>query len=89
MPYMYTDTPETIDFIADVRIVDQIIDWFGRDIRIMPTTDEQKLRIHLKASPQAMIHWALQYLPYVEVESPDSLRAKIRDALQNGLQKYQ
>ncbi len=89
MPYMYTDTPENIDFIADARIVDQIIDWFGRDIRIMPTEDEQKLRIHLKASPQAMVHWALQYLPYVEVESPDSLRAKIRDTLQSGLEKYQ
>lgn len=89
MPYMYTDTPENIDFIADARIVDQIIDWFGRDIRIMPTEDEQKLRIHLKASPQAMVHWALQYLPYVEVESPDSLRTKIRDTLQSGLEKYQ
>ena len=89
MPYMYTDTPENIDFIADEHIVDQIIDWFGRDIRIMPTEDEQKLRIHLKASPQAMVHWALQYLPYVEVESPDSLRAKIRDTLQSGLEKYQ
>lgn len=89
MPYMYTDTPENIDFIADARIVDQIIDWFGHDIRIMPTEDEQKLRIHLKASPQAMVHWALQYLPYVEVESPDSLRAKIQDTLQSGLEKYQ
>lgn len=29
-----TDQPENIDFIADIEIIDQIIDWFGGDIRI-------------------------------------------------------
>lgn len=40
MPYMYTDRPENIDFIADAGIVDQIIDWFGSDIRIAKTDEE-------------------------------------------------
>ena len=34
MPYMFTDRPEHIDFIADIGIIDQVIDWFGSDIRI-------------------------------------------------------
>lgn len=29
MPYMFTDRPEHIDFIADIGIIDQVIDWFG------------------------------------------------------------
>lgn len=34
MPYMYSDTPEWIKLIADACIVDQIVDWFGTDVRM-------------------------------------------------------
>ena len=88
MPYMYTDRPERIDFIADVGIIDQIIDWFGSDIRIAKTDDESKVRISVKASPNAMVHWAMQYIDHVEIVSPESLRARVKTALENGLKKY-
>ena len=39
MPYMYTDEPERIDFLADINIIDQVIDWFGTDIKLMKTDD--------------------------------------------------
>lgn len=42
MPYMYTDKPELIEFIADVRIVDQIIDWFGTGVKFTKTGDATK-----------------------------------------------
>lgn len=35
MPYMYSDQPEHIDFISDEGIIDQIVDWFGNDVRIV------------------------------------------------------
>lgn len=54
MPYMYTDRPEHIDFIADAGIIDQIIDWFGGDVRIAKTDDESKVRVSVKASPNAI-----------------------------------
>ena len=89
MPYMYSDAPENIDFIADAQIIDQIIDWFGTDIEIRKTDDEAKVKVSVKASPTAMTFWALQYVDHVELVRPDSLRERIRTALENGLKKYQ
>ena len=89
MPYMYTDTPDRIEFIADEFIVDQIVDWFGKDIRMsVLADDDKKVKVELIASPNAMEHWALQYLNHVEVTRPESLRIKIRDSLNNGMKKY-
>lgn len=88
MPYMYTDRPEYIDFIADIGIIDQIIDWFGSDIRIAKIDDESKVRISVKASPNAMVHWAMQYIDYVEITAPESIRERICNSLQSGMKKY-
>lgn len=89
MPYLYTDTPEQIEFLADAQIIDQIVDWFGTGVRITKTDDESKVRVSIKASPHAMEYWALQYIHHVEIVQPESMRARIREALENGLKKYQ
>ena len=89
MPYMYTDTPERIEFIADEYIVDQIFDWFGTDIRMSKLPDDdKKVKVELVASPNAMEHWALQYLNYVEVTKPESLRVRIRESINDAILKY-
>ena len=89
MPYMYNDEPERIEFIASERIVDQIVDWFGKDIRMSAIPgDEGKVRVELFASPNAMEHWALQYLNYVEVTKPQSLRERIKASLTAAMEKY-
>ena len=89
MPYMYSAPPERIEFIADEYIIDQVVDWFGKDIKMtrLPE-DEKKIKVELIASPNAMQYWALQYLTPVEVIKPESLREKIREALHNGIRKY-
>lgn len=88
MPYMYTDEPERIEFSTEAWMIDQIIDWFGKDIAVLKTDDENCVIVSLWASPNAMEHWALQYLNYVEVISPMHLRDRLQKDLQNGLQKY-
>ena len=89
MPYMYTDAPERIEFVADERIVDQIVDWFGLDIKMSAIPDTPgKVKVDLLASPNAMEHWALQYLNYVEVTKPESLRGRIKTALENARNIY-
>jgi predicted DNA-binding transcriptional regulator YafY len=70
-------------------MVDQIIDWFGKDIAVRKTDDEKVVIVSLWASPNAMEHWAMQYLNYVEVISPIHLRTRIQENLQNGLKKYE
>lgn len=88
MPYMYTDTPEHIEFLADIGIVDQIMDWFGADVKLTEAAENGRVQVSLKASPSAMMHWAMQYIGYIEVTAPASLREKIRTALEKGLEKY-
>ena len=89
MPYMYTDTPERIEFIADECIVDQIVDWFGKDIRMTTLPDDdKKVKVELVASPNAMEHWALQYLNHVEVTKPESLRKRIIESINSATRKY-
>ena len=89
MPYMYTDEPERIEFIADEYIVDQIVDWFGLDIKMsaIPNTPG-KVKVDLFASPNAMEHWALQYLNHVEVTKPTHLRERIKTALEKAKDVY-
>lgn len=89
MPYMYSDEPERIDFVADAIIVDQIIDWFGNDIRIVKSSDnENQVIVSVISSPNAMEHWAMQYANYIEVVSPETLRVRVKNSLENGLKKY-
>lgn len=87
LPYMYTDKRERIEFVADSFIVDQIVDWFGYDIRI-DEQDENTVKVSLKASPNAMFHWAMQYVEFVEVKSPAHLRDRIKATLENAREKY-
>ena len=89
MPYMYSDEPERIDFVADAGIVDQIVDWFGNDIRIAQNSEnENQVKVSVVASPNAMEHWAMQYINYMEIVQPVLLRNRIIEALENGLKKY-
>ena len=88
MPYMYTDEPERIQFTTEPWMVDQVIDWFGKDIKIENTENENEVFVSLSASPYAMEHWAMQYLNHVEVLAPERLRERIKENLENGLKKY-
>lgn len=89
MPYMYTDEPERIEFIADEYIVDQIVDWFGLDIKMSAIPNNPgKVKVDLFASPNAMEHWALQYLNHVEVTKPAHLRERIKTALEKAKDVY-
>ena len=88
MPYMYSDETVRITFLADVGIVDQIVDWFGNDVRFLKCPDEGKVEATVTASPQAMEHWAMQYIDHVEIVSPESLRENIKKSLEKGVEKY-
>lgn len=88
LPYMYTDEPQNIEFVAGKDIVDQIVDWFGKNINISEN-DDNIVTVKLKASPNAMEHWAMQYINYVEIIKPIELRERIRENLKLAEEKYQ
>lgn len=86
LPYMFTDKPEGVEFLADPAIIDQIVDWFGDNARIEQSGD--KLKVSVKVSPMAMEYWAMQYLNFVEILSPISLRSRIAANLEAARGKY-
>ena len=88
LPYMYTDKPEKVEFLADKIVISQIIDWFGKDIKIESTEDEGVVKVTTKVSKNAMFHWALQYIKFVEIKYPQDLREDIAKALEDGVNKY-
>lgn len=87
MPYMFADEPQMVEFIADGWAIDQIVDWFGKDIRIEERQDGRFL-VCVKVSINAMEYWAMQYMNAVEIVSPIELRERLRKNLQVANEKY-
>ncbi|MDO4847211.1 MAG: WYL domain-containing protein [Clostridiaceae bacterium] len=87
MPYLYPDEIKSVKFKADAGIIDQIIDWFGKDAEIKDNGDET-VTVSVKASPGAMEHWAMQYINHVEVLEPKELREAIKADLKAAEKKY-
>ena len=87
MPYMFYDEPQIIEFYSTEWIIDQVIDWFGKDITIKKQEDGRYL-VRLKASINAMEYWSMQYLNAVEILQPTELRDRIKNNLKQASEKY-
>ena len=88
LPYMFADKPEPVEFICDEWVIDHAIDWFGKDIAVLPYKEEC-YKVRVSVSLNAMEFWALQYVSAVEIISPDSLRERVKSSLQDAIKKYQ
>lgn len=86
LPYMFTDKPERVEFLAEPAIIDQIVDWFGDNAYIQSCSG--KLKVCVKVSSMAMEYWAMQYLNFVEILSPAFLRERIATNLEAARGKY-
>lgn len=87
LPYMFSDEPKQISFtISGQWMIDQIVDWFGYDFKV--TQKDGVYTVTLKASPDAMEYWAMQYLNNVEILLPISLRSKIAENVKAANKKY-
>ena len=78
--YAYSGEPESVVFNCKRSILDHVIDKYGTDIHIYEI-DDDNLEICVTVSPNGVKFWALQYLPYVEVISPQWLRDEITESV--------
>ena len=69
-------------------MVDQVVDWFGKDVQIAPVPGEDKVLITLEACPNGMEVWLLQFAKSTEVIKPESLRQKIIQDLKDITNRY-
>lgn len=67
-----------------------LYDWFGPTFRYIRTEEEAPYDdiVKVRCSPEAMVHWALQYSDRVEVLEPTDLRKRIADEVQCLGEKY-
>lgn len=74
--YMYNDAPVPITLRAPLYMMDQLVDWLGKDASYRKI-ENGMVKVNLKTSPTAMKYWALQYGEAVEILEPADLRDQI------------
>ncbi len=68
------------------KVIGDVIDWFGKDIKITEKDDE--LYAEITANEDALIYWALQYGENVEIVAPQTTRDKVKNSLKEMIKKY-
>lgn len=84
--YMYSDQDERITLKCNYTMLDNIIDKFGSNVTLQPCDSEHFFAV-LKASPEGISYYILQYVKYCEVLEPISLRNEISSILEEALTK--
>lgn len=87
--YMFHGESVPVCFKTTEGMMDDIVDWFGKDIKITkPDKNSDEIQVRVICNYDAMFYWALQYGPYVEVLEPQSLRGDIKKAVSDMGKKY-
>ncbi len=85
--YMFTGRSIPVKFRASRSIINDIIDWFGTDVRFSDVTDRH-MTVDVKVSETDMLKWALQYAEHAEILEPIHLREQVIAALENAMYMY-
>lgn len=86
--YMFSGESERVKLLAPATMMDELIDWLGKDFTVRKTDDEDEIEITLNCNVDSMFYWALQYGPYVEILEPIDLRKRIAKAVRDMADKY-
>ena len=86
-PYFFSGQAVDIEYRVTGGL-DGTFSWFP-DAQVVPDGDSDCYLVRVRAQPNAMVWWALQYAGSVEVLSPPELREEITKTLEETLRKYQ
>jgi predicted DNA-binding transcriptional regulator YafY len=86
--YMFSGPSVPVKLRTDESIMNELVDWLGKDFRIKKLDKTGTIEVSLHCNEDAMFYWALQYGPYVEIIEPQSLRERIKHAVQEMSKKY-
>ena len=86
--YMFSGKSIPVKMKTTEDMLTQLTDWFGGDFRITEQSGDE-VTVRVTCNEKAMRFWALQYGPYVEVISPESLRARIKEDILKMAKKYE
>lgn len=85
--YMFSGNSTTVKFRLKNYIIDQVVDWFGKDVELLPETDETSVA-KVTVNEQAFVCWALQYGMHTEVIEPLYIRQRVIDCISETANNY-
>ncbi|XCB29932.1 WYL domain-containing protein [Arcanobacterium hippocoleae] len=87
-PYLYSG--QAIDVIYRVKGgLDGTYAWFPHARAKLVNDADKEYEVEVRAEPNSMVWWSLQYAESVEILSPQSLRRAIKERLEEALKKYE
>lgn len=86
--YMFSGETAPVTFQADKKYVDDIIDWFGKEVHFSDET-EDKVTVRAIVNLNAMKIWAVQYGAHVRILAPQRLVDWVKADLQQALKGYE
>lgn len=85
--YMFAGDSIRAKFKARTYLIDQLIDWYGKDVKINSLNDEECM-VEVIVNGEAFYYWALQYGPHIEVVEPNDMRERIAKTVKDLCEKY-
>lgn len=85
--YMFSGNPICAVFRAKKYMLNDFVDYFGKNIRIENAGDEMLVKV--TAPENALCNWAVQFAGDVVLEYPQSLRKQVKEKLKNALKNYE
>ena len=86
--YMFPGKSEQATFRARKYLLNDLIDWFGKDIRFTDETDDE-ITASVTVNLNAMRLWAMQYALHVQVLKPEALAKQIKADLRQSITMYE
>lgn len=85
--YMFSGESEYIKLRVHEKLMDTLIDNFGKDFRVK-LGEGNDIIVDLKCNPDAFFYWVMQYGQHAEVLEPESMRTRIREVSLEIYRKY-
>ena len=85
--FMYSDQQIHVRLRCENRIMDQMIDIFGTEMKILKRDDESFIT-NVIVNKQGVLFLAQQFMEAIEIIEPDNLRETMKEQLKLTLQKY-
>ena len=85
--FMYSDEQLHVRLRCENRIMDQMIDIFGTEMKILKRDDESFITSVL-VNKQGILFLAQQFMEAIEIIEPENLRKTMKEQLELTLQKY-
>lgn len=82
--FMFTGDPEWVSFLCEERIMDQMIDIFGPDLRIMPA-EGNRFVARVSTTESGALFLAQQFLDAIEIIEPQRIRDRFTENLEKRL----